>query len=68
MTVSIEALLAAKGIHPKPENIDKLENKWEEIQNLKGDLSNIALADADISLRNLPGVDPSVVEARSLFE
>lgn len=57
MTVSIEALLAAKGIHPKPENIDRLENKWEEIQNLKGDLSNIALADADISLRNLPGGD-----------
>lgn len=57
MTVSIEALLAAKGIHPKPENIDRLENKWEEIQNLKGDLSNIAFAYADISLRNLPGGD-----------
>lgn len=57
MSLSIESVLAAKGIHPKPEHLKKLESKWEEIEGLKGNLANINLDDADISLRNIPGGD-----------
>ncbi|BAQ21214.1 hypothetical protein [Corynebacterium glutamicum] len=49
MSLSIESVLAAKGIHPKPEHLKKLESKWEEIEGLKGNLANINLDDADIS-------------------
>lgn len=57
MPLSIEDVLAAKGITPKPEHVGKLNSKWEEIQTLKGDFSNLNLDDADISLRNIPGGD-----------
>lgn len=57
MTVSVEALLKAKGITPGPGHLEKLEAKWAEIQELKGELADIRLDDADISLRNIPGGD-----------
>lgn len=57
MAEFIDSVFADKGIRPTPENYEKIRNKWPEIQRLKGDLSGIALKDADISLRNIAGAD-----------
>ncbi|MBD8029767.1 hypothetical protein [Corynebacterium gallinarum] len=57
MSVSVKDLLALKGIHPSEEHLQKLESKWAEIEQLKANLDNINLDDADIALRNLPGGD-----------
>lgn len=57
MTVSVQDILHAKGIRPGSEHLEKLEAKWAEIQELKGDLARINIDDADISLRNIPGGD-----------
>lgn len=54
MSLSVEEVLAAKGISPKPETLEKLESKWAEIQTLRG---KISLSDEDIALRNIPGGD-----------
>lgn len=54
MTLSVKEVLTAKGISPKPETLEKLESKWAEIQELKG---NFKLADEDIAVRNIPGGD-----------
>lgn len=57
MTLSIEQLLADKGIHPAPEHLPRLEAKWAEIRERRSDLAGVALDDADIALRNVPGGD-----------
>ena len=40
-----------------PEHLEKIESKWAEILELKGDLGEVNLDDADIALRNIPGGD-----------
>lgn len=57
MSLSVKEVLADKGIHPTDEHLAKIESKWAEIQELKGDLENVNLDDADIALRNIPGGD-----------
>ncbi len=57
MALSVKDLLAEKGVKPSAEHLDKLEAKWAEVQTLKGDLNGLALDDADIALRNIPGGD-----------
>lgn len=57
MTPSIQSVLAAKGVNPTAEHLDKLETKWAEIQELKPDYTTAGLDDADIALRNIPGGD-----------
>lgn len=57
MSISIREVLAEKGIHPTDEHVAKIETKWAEIQELKGDLEHANLDDADIALRNIPGGD-----------
>ncbi len=57
MALSVKNLLAEKGIKPSAEHLDKLETKWAEIQALKGNLDGLALDDADIAVRNIPGGD-----------
>lgn len=57
MTFDIKQLLAAKNIHPGEEHLKKLEQKWQETLQLKGDLSDINLDDADIALKNIAGGD-----------
>lgn len=57
MSFSVKDTLAERGIHPTPENLEKLEAKWEEIQGLKKNLDAVALDDADIAVRNIPGGD-----------
>lgn len=57
MSVSIKELLAERGINPSEEHLQKLEAKWAEVQELKGNLAQVRLDDADIALRNTPGGD-----------
>lgn len=57
MAVSVQEMLAAKGITPGPGHLEKLEAKWVEIQQLKEGLNTIDIDDADIALRNIPGGD-----------
>lgn len=57
MTLSIKDALAARGVSPTADELEKIEAKWAEIVALKGDLDNIEIDDADIALRNLPGGD-----------
>lgn len=57
MTLSVQQILAEKGVNPTPEHLQKIEAKWAEIVALKGTLDGIRLDDADIALRNIPGGD-----------
>lgn len=57
MSFSVKDTLAERGIHPSPKHLEKLEAKWEEIQGLKKNLDAVALDDADIAVRNIPGGD-----------
>ena len=57
LSISVKDTLADKGIHPSDEHLKKIEAKWAEIRQLKGDLENANLDDADIALRNIPGGD-----------
>lgn len=57
MALSVQELLADKGINPPPDQIAKLESKWAEIIQRRGDLNGVAIDDADIAVRNIPGGD-----------
>ena len=57
MSIAVKVILADKGIYPSDEHLKKIEAKWAEIRQLKGDLENANLDDADIALRNIPGGD-----------
>lgn len=57
MALSVQDLLADKGIHPPADALPKLEAKWAEIKERKGTLSGVALDDADIAVRSIPGGD-----------
>lgn len=57
MQQSIEDALKAKGVTTSSEHLEKLEDKWAEILERRGDLTDIDLDDADIALRNIPGGD-----------
>lgn len=57
MTLSIKDALAARGVSPSADELVRVEAKWAEIVALKGDLDNIEIDDADISVRNIPGGD-----------
>lgn len=57
MTPSIQSVLAAKGVNPTAEHLEKLETKWAELQEVKHDYTTAGLNDADIALRNIPGGD-----------
>lgn len=37
MSISIKDTLAAKGIHPSDEHLVKIEKKWKEYEQLKGE-------------------------------
>lgn len=57
MALSVQELLANKGICPPRDRIAALESKWAEIVQRRGDLETVAVDDADISVRNIPGGD-----------
>ena len=57
MSLSIQQILENKGITPKSEHLEQLKIRWEGMQSLRGNLEGIAIDDADIAIRNLPGGD-----------
>lgn len=57
MSLSIQQILKKKGITPKSEHLEQLKIRWEGMQSLRGNLEGIAIDDADIAIRNLPGGD-----------
>ena len=57
LSLSIEQILENKGIKPRKEHLETLENRWKGLADLRGDLSDANIDDADISLRNIPGGD-----------
>ncbi len=57
MSLSVKQLLENKGIKPREEHLDILENRWEGMQSLRGNLENANIDDANMSLRNIPGGD-----------
>jgi len=57
LSLSVRELLENKGIKPREEHLEILENRWEGMQALRGNLENANIDDANISLRNIPGGD-----------
>jgi len=57
LSLSIKEILENKGIKLRKEHLDTLENRWKGLSELRGDLSDANIDDADISLRNIPGGD-----------
>ncbi len=57
MAASVQEILADKGVRPAQEHLEQLESKWAEIQQRRADLDGVALDDADIAVRNIPGGD-----------
>lgn len=57
MNLTVEQLLVSKGVHAKPEHLNLLESRFEEMKELRGNLDGIAIDDADIAIRNIPGGD-----------
>jgi len=57
MSLSIQQLLENKGITPKPEHLELLKTRWEGMQSLRSHLEGIAIDDADIAVRSIPGGD-----------
>lgn len=57
MSLSIQALLENKGIKVKETHLETLEARWKGMQTLRGDLKDVKIDDADISVRNIPGGD-----------
>jgi len=55
--LSIEQLLADKGIQVRKEHLEELDKRWSGMQKLRGDLKGIKIDDADIGLRSIPGGD-----------
>lgn len=60
MTLSIKDALAAKGLHPSADELDRIESTWAQIAGLRRDLDTIHTADADVAIRNIPGGDHHV--------
>lgn len=59
MALSVKELLEQKGINPKDEHLEILENRWAGLKAVRGNLENVNVDDSDISLRNVPGGDHS---------
>ena len=57
LALSIKQLLENKGIKPREEHLEILEGRRKGMAELRGDLSGVAIDDADIGMRNIPGGD-----------
>ncbi|MET4561125.1 hypothetical protein ABIA69_002270 [Lysinibacillus parviboronicapiens] len=57
MRLSIQQLLENKGIEAKSEHLELLKTRWGGMQSLRSNLEGIAIDDADIAIRNIPGGD-----------
>ena len=57
MSLTIKELLENKGIKPREEHLEILEKRWNGMTELRGDLDGVAIDDADIAVKNIPGGD-----------
>lgn len=57
MPLSVKQLLEHQGIKPRDEHLETLEDRWEKLLALRGNLENANVEQANISLRNIPGGD-----------
>lgn len=57
MSLSIKELLENKGIKPREEHLEILDTRWNGMAELRGSLDGVAIDDADIGVRNIPGGD-----------
>lgn len=57
MNLTVQQLLENKGVNAKSEHLNLLETRLEEMKELRGNLDGIAIDDADIAIRNIPGGD-----------
>lgn len=57
LSLSVKEMLENKGIKPREEHLEILEQRWSGMAKLRGDLEGIAIDDADIGIRNIPGGD-----------
>lgn len=57
LALSIKEMLENKGIKPREEHLEILDTRWKGMAKLRGDLEGIAIDDADIGMRNIPGGD-----------
>lgn len=57
MPLSVKQLLELQGIKPRDEHLETLEDRWEKLLALRGNLESANVEQANISLRNIPGGD-----------
>ncbi|MDA3129923.1 hypothetical protein GJS40_07690 [Aliibacillus thermotolerans] len=57
MQWTVQELLEKKGIHVKEEHIPILEQRWEQMRQVRRKMRKGPFNDYDISLRNIPGGD-----------
>lgn len=57
MSQLIRDLLADRNIHPSDTELAGLAARWQGLQRQRGSLEGIALGEADIALRTIPGGD-----------
>ena len=57
LSLSIKELLENKGIKAREEHLEILNTRWKGMADLRGDLDGVAIDDADIGMRNIPGGD-----------
>lgn len=57
MSLSIKEILENKGIKPREAHLEILDTRWKGMAALRGDLEDVAIDDADIGMRNIPGGD-----------
>lgn len=57
MRVTVEQALISKGIIPKKEHLENLEFRWQELNELRGNLDGIEINEADIAIKNIAGGD-----------
>ena len=57
LSLSIKELLENKGLKPRKEHLEILDTRWKGMAALRGNLDGVAIDDADIGMRNIPGGD-----------
>ncbi len=57
MSLTIKELLENKGIKPREEHLEILEKRWNGMAELRGNLDGVAIDDADIAVKSIPGGD-----------
>lgn len=57
LSLSIKELLENKGIKAREKHLEILDTRWKGMADLRGNLDGVAIDDADIGMRNIPGGD-----------